>query len=192
MPLQGYDLPIAQESGSAALGELQGQEHGMLAAHVTALGIEQGDVAVADDVLGQAPSCLFSGHDFEAEASLPARSQQGRMIRVVVIHDGHHAGDMEQAGPAGRFQLAPQVAGTLQQGRVMPALGIHHPEHAGLTRVRGERPRNRKPVDANDAQPACSQLPARHAPDGASPDDHDIRLDDSHRVPVNPSASSHA
>jgi hypothetical protein len=28
--------------------------------------------------------------------------------------------------------------------------------------------------------------------DRASPDDHDIRIDDGHRVPVNPSGSSHA
>ncbi len=133
MPFQRHDLPVAQETGSVAPGEPQGREHGVLAAHVTALRIEQRDVAVADDMLGQAPSRLFPGHDFEAQPPLPARSQQRGMIRVIVIHDGHHAGDMEQAGLAGCLQLTPQIAGTLQQRRVMPALGIHHPEHPGLT-----------------------------------------------------------
>ena len=63
----------------------------LLAAHEAALGIEQGDVAVADDVLGQPPPRLVAGHDLEAQAPLPARAQQGRMIGVVVVHDGHHA-----------------------------------------------------------------------------------------------------
>ena len=89
---------------------------------------------------------------------------------------------MKQGRPAIRFQLAPQVTGALQQGRVMPALGVHHAEDPGFTRVRGERPRDRKPVDADDAPPAHGQLPARHAADRASPDDHDIGLNDSHCV----------
>ena len=154
LPFQSRDRPITQERSSAALGELDGREHGALAAYVTALRIEQGDVTLANQVLGQAPLCLLSRHHFERKTPLPARSQQSRMIRVVVIHDGHHAGDLQEGGPAVRFQLAPQVAGALQQGRVMPPLGIHHAEHPGLTRVRRERPRDRKPVDANYPQPA--------------------------------------
>ena len=136
------------------LGSLDRREHGALAAHVTAFGIEQDDVTLANQVLRQAPSCLFSHHDFERKAPLSSGSQQGCMIGMVVVHDGHHAGDLQEGGPAVRFQLAPQVAGTLQQGRVVPTLRIHHAEHPGLTRIRRERPRNRKPVDANYPQPA--------------------------------------
>ena len=87
------------------LGKLDGREHGTLAAQVTAFGIEDGDVTVANEVLRQAPSCLLSRHDFERKPSLPASSQQGCMIGVVVICDGHHASDLEKIGPAGRFQL---------------------------------------------------------------------------------------
>jgi hypothetical protein len=76
------------------------------------------------------------------------------MIGVVVIRDCHYAGDLQEGGSAVRFQLAPQVAGALQQGRVMPTLRIHHAEHPGLTRICRERPRDRKPVDANYPQPA--------------------------------------
>jgi hypothetical protein len=190
LPFQSRDRPITQERSSAALGKLDGREHGVLAAHVTALRIEQGDITLANQVLGKAPLCLLSRHDFERKATLPARSHQGSMIGVVVIHDGHHAGDLQEGGPAVRFQLAPQVAGALQQGRVMPTLGIHHAEHAGLTRVRRERPRDRKPVDANYPQAARGQLPARHAPDGANPNHHDISLNDSHRVSIVPSGVS--
>ncbi len=166
-----------------ALGQLHGAEHRVLAAQVTPLGIEQGNVTIADEVLGQPPSCLFPGHDLEPQAPLPASSQQRSMVGVIMVHDGHHTSDGQQAGPGGCFQVTPQVPGALQQGRVVPALGIDHPEDPGLTRVRGKRSRNREPVDADHAQPASSQLPARHAPDRASPDNHHVCLDDRHRRP---------
>ena len=51
--LQGPDLPVAEERGSAVLGLPESREHRALAAHETALGIEQGHVTVADNVLGQ-------------------------------------------------------------------------------------------------------------------------------------------
>ena len=74
----------------------------------------------------------------------------------------------------------------------MTALGVHHAEHPGLTGVCGERSRDREPVDANHAQPARGQLPARHAPDRADPDDHDVCLDHSHSGSIDPSSAGRA
>src|SRR5260370_28860059 len=42
VPFQGPDLPVTQERRAAALGTLEGREHGVLAAHVATLGIEEG------------------------------------------------------------------------------------------------------------------------------------------------------
>ena len=184
--LQRPDLALAQERGAVPLGLLEGAEHGPLAADEAALGIEHRHVAIADQVLGQALPGLGSRYVLEAEAALAARAQQRGVDGVVVVGDRHHAGDGEQLGPAGRLELAPQVAGPLEEGRVLSALHVDHPEHPGLARVGRERPGDHEPVDADDAQPARGQLPAGHAPDRARPDDHDIRIQDRHRASSTP------
>ena len=50
---QSPDLPVGQERRSATLGLVYRREHRALAAYETALGIEQRDVTVADQVLGR-------------------------------------------------------------------------------------------------------------------------------------------
>jgi hypothetical protein len=81
---QRPDLPVAQERGAVPLGQLEGREHGLLAAQVAALGVEEGDVTVADQMLRQPPPRLVRGGDLEPEASFPPGPQQGGVVGVVV------------------------------------------------------------------------------------------------------------